>query len=209
MPFVMGTTGYDEEACRAAIGEDHYAVLAPNMGKPIVLFQSMLKHAAETFPGGLDGYTLRCVESHQASHPPPATCPSLQLGQCGYLTGGRHRIAGGQGGHLGHGQGCGEPCLASLHHTAPMPLAEPPHDADTSQLPARSSVRWRIQYSCAWGGGFSQDGTVGRWAPWRSSRTPLSAKRCACWCSTAARCLPQTDSISCYNGMGDNVPAMA
>lgn len=32
IPFVMGTTGYDMDACRAAIGDDHYAVLAPNMG---------------------------------------------------------------------------------------------------------------------------------------------------------------------------------
>jgi hypothetical protein len=46
IPFVMGTTGYDVEAARAAIGPDLYAVLAPNMGKPIVLFQSMLEHAA-------------------------------------------------------------------------------------------------------------------------------------------------------------------
>ena len=46
VPFVMGTTGYDTEAARAAIGPDLYAVLAPNMGKPIVLFQAMLEHAA-------------------------------------------------------------------------------------------------------------------------------------------------------------------
>ncbi len=46
VPFVMGTTGYDVEAAHAAIGPDLYAVLAPNMGKPIVLFQAMLEHAA-------------------------------------------------------------------------------------------------------------------------------------------------------------------
>ena len=65
LPFVMGTTGYDEKACREAIGGDLYAVLAPNMGKPIVLLQSMLAHAAETYPGGLGGYKLNVVESHQ------------------------------------------------------------------------------------------------------------------------------------------------
>ena len=46
LPFVMGTTGYDVAAAHAAIGPDLYAVLAPNMGKPIVLFQAMLEHAA-------------------------------------------------------------------------------------------------------------------------------------------------------------------
>ena len=46
VPFVMGTTGYDVAAAHDAIGPDLYAVLAPNMGKPIVLFQSMLEHAA-------------------------------------------------------------------------------------------------------------------------------------------------------------------
>ena len=50
VPFVMGTTGYDVEAAHAAIGPDLYAVLAPNMGKPIVLFQAMLEHAACAYP---------------------------------------------------------------------------------------------------------------------------------------------------------------
>lgn len=50
VPFVMGTTGYDVDAARAAIGPDLYAVLAPNMGKPIVLFQAMLEHAASAPP---------------------------------------------------------------------------------------------------------------------------------------------------------------
>lgn len=35
------------------------------VGKPIVLFQAMLKHAAETYPGALAGFKLSVVESHQ------------------------------------------------------------------------------------------------------------------------------------------------
>ena len=65
LPFVMGTTGYDIDAARAAIGPELYAVLAPNMGKPIVLIQAMLDHAASTYPGALAGYDLSIVESHQ------------------------------------------------------------------------------------------------------------------------------------------------
>jgi dihydrodipicolinate reductase len=110
VPFVMGTTGYDIDECKLAIGDELYAVLAPNMGahtacgwlvrscarqcrftgsrlcinpqfavftpvlpavwapwpgKPIVLFQAMLKHAAEVYPGALSGFELSVVESHQ------------------------------------------------------------------------------------------------------------------------------------------------
>lgn len=66
LPFVMGTTGGD----RAALMEDVkaagvYAVIAPNMGKQIVAFQTMMEMMAERFPGCFQGYTLKVVESHQ------------------------------------------------------------------------------------------------------------------------------------------------
>ncbi|GAB4814029.1 hypothetical protein N2152v2_001075 [Parachlorella kessleri] len=65
-PFVMGTTGGDREKLiedvRAA---GVYAVIAPNMGKQIVAFQTMMELMAEKFPGCLSGYQLRVVESHQ------------------------------------------------------------------------------------------------------------------------------------------------
>lgn len=66
LPFVMGTTGGDrekllEDAQKAGV----YAVIAPNMGKQIVAFQTMMESMAEQFPGCFKGYTLRVVESHQ------------------------------------------------------------------------------------------------------------------------------------------------
>ena len=42
-----------------------YAVVAPNMGKPIVVMQAMVEAAAAQFPGALAGMRLRTVESHQ------------------------------------------------------------------------------------------------------------------------------------------------
>jgi 4-hydroxy-tetrahydrodipicolinate reductase len=62
----MGTTGGD----RAALLEETkqagvYAVIAPNMGKQIVAFQTMMETMAEKFPGCFSGYSLRVVESHQ------------------------------------------------------------------------------------------------------------------------------------------------
>eukprot|EP00871_Galdieria_phlegrea_P000748 jgi/Galph1/1674/GphlegSOOS_G333.1 len=68
IPFVMGTTGGDREQListtqQAAI----YALIAPNMGKPIVALQSILTQMAENFPNVFDNYQLNVVESHQQS----------------------------------------------------------------------------------------------------------------------------------------------
>lgn len=62
----MGTTGGDrdklmEDVKKAGV----YAVIAPNMGKQIVAFQTMMENMAEQFPGCFQGYTLKVVESHQ------------------------------------------------------------------------------------------------------------------------------------------------
>lgn len=66
VPFVMGTTGGDREALiRDTKASGNYAVIAPNMGKQIVAFQSMMEMMAEQFPGCFDGYTLEVRESHQ------------------------------------------------------------------------------------------------------------------------------------------------
>lgn len=64
--FVMGTTGGDrdrliETVRKSSIG----AVIAPNMAKPIVAFQSMMADAAKRFPGVFSGYSLSITESHQ------------------------------------------------------------------------------------------------------------------------------------------------
>jgi len=45
--------------------DETYAVIAPNMGKPIVVFQAMIDSAAKAFPNALKGYKLDVVESHQ------------------------------------------------------------------------------------------------------------------------------------------------
>ena len=66
LPFVMGTTGGDREAlARDVAAAGVYAVIAPNMGKQIVAFQSMMETMADRFPGCFAGYTLSVVESHQ------------------------------------------------------------------------------------------------------------------------------------------------
>ena len=64
----MGTTGGDREALlRDVAAAGTYAVIAPNMGKQIVAFQTMMENMAEQFPGCFAGYTLKVVESHQRS----------------------------------------------------------------------------------------------------------------------------------------------
>lgn len=66
IPFVMGTTGGDRDRLIAdVVASDNYAVIAPNMGKQIVAFQTMMELMAEKFPGCFTGYKLRVVESHQ------------------------------------------------------------------------------------------------------------------------------------------------
>lgn len=66
LPFVMGTTGGDREKLIEDVQRANiYAVIAPNMGKQIVAFQTMMESMAEQFPGCFQGYSLRVVESHQ------------------------------------------------------------------------------------------------------------------------------------------------
>lgn len=68
LPFVMGTTGGDREALlRDVEASGNWAVIAPNMGKQIVAFQTMMENMAQQFPGCFSGYTLNVVESHQRS----------------------------------------------------------------------------------------------------------------------------------------------
>ncbi|MFA6382371.1 MAG: dihydrodipicolinate reductase C-terminal domain-containing protein [Candidatus Buchananbacteria bacterium] len=66
--FVMGTTGGDREALARLFGNNDdvsCAVIAPNMAKQVVLFQAMLKFAADNFPEAFEGYQLEIRESHQ------------------------------------------------------------------------------------------------------------------------------------------------
>lgn len=66
LPFVMGTTGGDRELLfKEVVDSKTYAVIAPNMCKPIVVLQSMIAQMAQRFPGVFEGYTLRVAESHQ------------------------------------------------------------------------------------------------------------------------------------------------
>lgn len=66
IPFVMGTTGGDREALARLVAKaNHPSVIAPNMAKQIVAFQSMIEFLANEFPSAFDGYKLSVVESHQ------------------------------------------------------------------------------------------------------------------------------------------------
>jgi len=66
IPFVMGTTGGDQEALLATVANsDVAAVIAPNMAKQIVGFQAMIAWAADTFPDLFNGYSMTIRESHQ------------------------------------------------------------------------------------------------------------------------------------------------
>lgn len=64
LPFVMGTTGGDREALARTV-EDHYCVIAPNMGKQIVAMQAALEQLGTQYPAAFAGYTLEVTESHQ------------------------------------------------------------------------------------------------------------------------------------------------
>ena len=66
LPFVMGTTGGDRKALEQRVKDSQIcAVIAPNMAKPIVALQAMMKYAAENFAAYFKGYSLEIVESHQ------------------------------------------------------------------------------------------------------------------------------------------------
>ena len=68
IPFIMGTTGFDraEAVCLVEAGNVP-AVIAPNMGIPILLIQRALSQLAKEFPGALQGYSVTIQESHQST----------------------------------------------------------------------------------------------------------------------------------------------
>ncbi len=64
--FVMGTTGGDRNALEQRVkNSDIVAVIAPNMAKQIVAFQSVMEEFAQAHPCSLNGYELSITESHQ------------------------------------------------------------------------------------------------------------------------------------------------
>jgi len=68
VPFVMGTTGLDLAAVRAAVAEAGIpAVAAPNMAVPLVLYMAALRFLAAEFPGALAGLPFAITESHQST----------------------------------------------------------------------------------------------------------------------------------------------
>ena len=64
LPFVMGTTGGDRDQLMKDV-ENHFCVIAPNMGKQIVAMQAGLSDLAKKYPGAFAGYKLDVTESHQ------------------------------------------------------------------------------------------------------------------------------------------------
>jgi 4-hydroxy-tetrahydrodipicolinate reductase len=68
LPFVMGTTGGDQEAIRKLVeGSGNTAVVAPNMAMPIVALQAAFNYISKKFPGAFTGLKLSVTESHQSS----------------------------------------------------------------------------------------------------------------------------------------------
>ena len=68
IPFVCGTTGGDREKFTKDVFDAKLpVVIAPQMGKQVVALQAAIKHMGESFPNTFKGYTIRVVESHQAS----------------------------------------------------------------------------------------------------------------------------------------------
>lgn len=67
IPFVLGTTGGDTTKMYNNIMSTSglHAVIAPNMGKQIVAFQTMMSMMAAQFPNVFKGYNLSVKESHQ------------------------------------------------------------------------------------------------------------------------------------------------
>ncbi len=66
IPFVIGTTGGDRNKLEERVRNSEIsAVIAPNMAKPIVGFQTMIEYAACNFPNLFKDYSLEIVESHQ------------------------------------------------------------------------------------------------------------------------------------------------
>ena len=67
IPFVMGTTGGDRNKLAQIVGVSEIsAVIAANMAAPVVMFQEMMRFAANNFPQALHGFRLVIEESHQA-----------------------------------------------------------------------------------------------------------------------------------------------
>jgi 4-hydroxy-tetrahydrodipicolinate reductase len=68
IPFVMGTTGGDRNVLLNRVkSENHYCVIAPNMGKQIIALQTILSQMALNFPNLYEGFTLEVRESHQST----------------------------------------------------------------------------------------------------------------------------------------------
>ena len=64
--FVMGTTGGNRELLNQHVENSEIcAIIAPNMGKQIVGFLSMIEFASKNFPHLFDGYSIEITESHQ------------------------------------------------------------------------------------------------------------------------------------------------
>jgi len=67
IPFVMGTTGGNRKDLEQVVNYSrNFAVIAPNMAKPIVLIQAMFEYAAKNFPDALKNFWAYITESHQS-----------------------------------------------------------------------------------------------------------------------------------------------
>jgi len=75
IPFISGVTGAspekESELVKAVQSSDTCAIIDKNMSAPLIIFGSMLKYAAEKFPGALKGYTGYGIDEHQETKKDP------------------------------------------------------------------------------------------------------------------------------------------
>lgn len=88
LPFVMGTTGGDRELLVSSTTQaKNHAVIAPNMCKQIVAFQTMFDYMEKQFPNCFDGFEVTITESHQKTKADTSGTAKALTKSFGVLTG--------------------------------------------------------------------------------------------------------------------------
>ena len=71
IPFISGVTGASKKNEEFLVEEvkksDTWAIIDKNMSPALVIVGEMLRYAAETFPGALEGFSGYGIDSHQST----------------------------------------------------------------------------------------------------------------------------------------------